>query len=79
VRFEGSTNSDGNVYDLGTGVGYNFSHHFGVAWAFHLFRNRHAIIVPSRKSRLPSSGGGIPFVETRLSAGWRKSKAKSDS
>ena len=30
VRFEGSTNSDGSVYDLGTGVGYNFSHHFGV-------------------------------------------------
>ena len=30
VRFEGSTNSDGNVFDLGTGAGYNFSHHFGV-------------------------------------------------
>jgi len=30
MRFEGSTNSDGSVYDLGTGVGYNFSHHFGV-------------------------------------------------
>lgn len=31
VRFEGSTDSDGSVYDLGTGVGYNFSHHFGVS------------------------------------------------
>ena len=30
VRFEGSTSSDGNVFDLGTGAGYNFSHHFGV-------------------------------------------------
>jgi hypothetical protein len=30
ARFEGSTNSDGSVYDLGTGVGYNFSHRFGV-------------------------------------------------
>jgi hypothetical protein len=30
VRFEGSTSSDGGVYDLGTGAGYNFSHHFGV-------------------------------------------------
>lgn len=30
VRFEGSHDSDGSVYDLGTGVGYNFSHHFGV-------------------------------------------------
>jgi hypothetical protein len=30
MRFEGSTDSDGSVYDLGTGVGYNFSHHFGV-------------------------------------------------
>ena len=32
VRFEGSTNSDGNVFDLGTGAGYNFSHHFGVGF-----------------------------------------------
>jgi hypothetical protein len=30
VRFEGSTSGDGNVFDLGTGAGYNFSHHFGV-------------------------------------------------
>src|SRR5260370_5369283 len=30
VRFERSTDSDGSVYDLGTGVGYNFSHHFGI-------------------------------------------------
>ena len=30
VRFEGSTDSDGSVFDLGTGAGYNFSHHFGV-------------------------------------------------
>ena len=31
MRFEGSTNSDGSVFDLGTGAGYNFSHHFGVS------------------------------------------------
>jgi hypothetical protein len=30
VRFEGSTSSDGDIFDLGTGAGYNFSHHFGV-------------------------------------------------
>jgi hypothetical protein len=30
TRFEGSTSGDGTVYDLATGVGYNFSHHFGV-------------------------------------------------
>jgi hypothetical protein len=30
TRFEGSTSSDGSVYDLGTGVGYNFSHRFGI-------------------------------------------------
>lgn len=30
VRFEGSTDSDGSVFDLGTGAGYNFSRHFGV-------------------------------------------------
>jgi hypothetical protein len=31
VRLEGSSNSDGSVFDLGTGAGYNFSHHFGVS------------------------------------------------
>ena len=30
VRFEGSTDSDGSVYDFAPGVGYNFSRHFGV-------------------------------------------------
>src|SRR5215472_5755192 len=32
VRFEGSTDSDGSVFDLGMGAGYNFSHHFGVGF-----------------------------------------------
>lgn len=30
VRFEGSTSSDGSVYDLGSAVGRNFTRHFGV-------------------------------------------------
>ena len=30
TKLEGSTSSDGTVMDLGTGVGYNFSRHFGV-------------------------------------------------
>jgi hypothetical protein len=30
ARLEGSTSSDGSVYDLGIGAGYNFSHRFGV-------------------------------------------------
>ena len=30
TSFEGSTSGDGSVYDLGTSMGYNFSHHFGV-------------------------------------------------
>ena len=30
VKFEGSTSGDGSVFDLSTGVGYNFSRHFGV-------------------------------------------------
>jgi hypothetical protein len=30
VKFEGSTSSDGSIFDLSTGVGYNFSRHFGV-------------------------------------------------
>ena len=38
--------------------------------------------IKSLKKERPYSGGGTPFVETRLSAGWRKSKkgiaARSD-
>jgi hypothetical protein len=30
TSFEGSTSSDGSVYDLSTSVGYNLSHHFGL-------------------------------------------------
>jgi hypothetical protein len=30
VRFEGSSSSDGSVYDLGSAVGRNFTRHFGV-------------------------------------------------
>jgi hypothetical protein len=30
TRFEGSSSGDGAVYDIATGVGYNFSRHFGV-------------------------------------------------
>src|SRR5215467_2184674 len=30
VKFEGSTSDDGTVTDLGSGVGYNFSRHFGM-------------------------------------------------
>jgi len=30
TRFEGSSSSDGTVYDLGSALGYNFSRHFGV-------------------------------------------------
>ena len=30
MKFEGGTSSDGSIFDLSTGVGYNFSRHFGV-------------------------------------------------
>lgn len=30
TRFEGSSSGDGSVYDVATGVGYNFTKHFGV-------------------------------------------------
>lgn len=32
TKFEGSTSGDGSVYDIATGVGYNFTHHFGVGF-----------------------------------------------
>src|SRR5258708_36065573 len=31
IKFEGSSSGDGTITDLATGVGYNFSRHFGVA------------------------------------------------
>lgn len=30
MKFEGSSSEDGTITDLAAGVGYNFSHHFGV-------------------------------------------------
>jgi hypothetical protein len=30
IKFEGSTSADGSVFDLSSGVGYNFSRHFGM-------------------------------------------------
>src|SRR5258708_35308096 len=30
-HFEGSTDSDGRAFDLGAGVGFKFSHHFGAS------------------------------------------------
>src|ERR1700740_713214 len=30
ARFEGSSSADGSVFDLATGVGYNFTRHFAV-------------------------------------------------
>lgn len=30
ARFEGSVSSEGGVYDIGSALGYNFTHHFGM-------------------------------------------------
>ena len=30
AKFEGSYSDDGGVYDMGSALGYNFSHHFGI-------------------------------------------------
>lgn len=65
TRFEGSTSSDGSVFDIGTGVGYNFSHRFGVDLGVPYF----FVGTPtSVKSKNPTavSGNGIGNVGANI-------------
>lgn len=65
TKFEGSRSGDGTVMDLGTGVGYNFSHHFGVDLGVPYF----FVGTPSSiKQKNPGavSGNGIGDVGTDL-------------
>jgi len=58
ARFEGSSSGDGSVYDLGFGVGYNFSRHFGIGLGVPYY----FVGTPSTvKSKNPSavSGSGL--------------------
>lgn len=58
VRFQGSTNSDGSVFDLGMGAGYNFSNHFGVGFGVPYY----FVGTPSSiqtKNRQAVSGNGL--------------------
>ncbi len=58
IRFEGTSSSDGSVYDLGSAVGRNFTRHFGVDFGVPFF----FIGTPSslnRNNPNPVSGVGI--------------------
>lgn len=65
TRFEGSSSSDGSVYDLGTALGYNFSRHFSADFGLPIY----FIGTPSSiKKNDPTavSGAGIGSVFTDL-------------
>ena len=65
AKFEGSYSDDGGVYDVGTAVGYNFSHYFGVDVGAPLY----FVTTPSKiktSNPLAVSGIGIGSLFTDL-------------
>jgi hypothetical protein len=69
TRFEGSSSIDGYVYDLGTAIGYNFSHHFAADFGVPVY----FIGTPSSiKKNNPDavSGVGIGALFTDLRANY---------
>lgn len=67
ARFEGSSSSDGTVYDLGTAVGRNFTRHFGIDFGVPFY----FIGTPSAtKQSNPGAASGIGigniFADLRL-------------
>jgi hypothetical protein len=56
MRFEGSSSGDGTILDLSTGVGYNFSHHFGVDFGVPFYFNSSS---SSIKGKNPGALSGI--------------------
>lgn len=62
VEFGGTHNADGQIYDLTTSVGYNFSKHFGMDVGLPIY-----FIRPSSTTGGTSTNGiGNPFADARL-------------
>lgn len=63
MEFGGTTNSDGQVYELNTNVGYDFSAHFGVAVGAPLY-----FVRPSTTATgtTPANGWGDPSLNLHL-------------
>jgi hypothetical protein len=67
ARFEGSDSADGGVYDVGTALGYNFSHHFGMdAGVPFYFVTVPSSIQQSNPGAVSGVGMGNAFVDLLL-------------
>jgi len=67
AKFEGSSSSDGSVYDLGSAVGYNFSRHFGVdAGVPFYFVTAPSSIKKNNPGAVSGIGVGAFFTDLRL-------------
>ena len=62
VEFDGTSNSEGQIYELTTSAGYDFTHHFGadVGMPFYFIR------ASSSAGGASTNGIGNPFVDVRL-------------
>lgn len=67
AKFEGSDSGDGGVYDVGTALGYNFSHHFGMdAGVPFYFVSTPTSIKQNNPGAVSGVGMGNPFVDLLL-------------
>jgi hypothetical protein len=62
VEFGGTSNSEGQIYELSTSVGYDFNSHFGVDLGVPLYFIRSA----SSAGGASTNGLGNPFVDLRV-------------
>lgn len=67
TRFEGSYSGDGGVYDVGSALGYNFSHHFGIDAGVPLyFVSSSSTIQKNNPGAVSGIGVGTFFTDLRL-------------
>lgn len=67
VRFEGSTSSDGSIYDLGSDVGRNFTRHFGVDFGVPFyFIGTHSSVKKNNPDAVSGVGIGSFFSDLRF-------------
>jgi hypothetical protein len=67
TRFEGSSSGDGTIYDLGTAIGYNFTHHFAVdAGVPYYFVGTPSSITKKNPNAVSGAGWGNLFADLKL-------------
>jgi hypothetical protein len=67
ARFEGSSSADGSVFDLATGVGYNFTRHFAVdAGIPYYFVGTPSSIKKQNPNAVSGTGFGNIFTDLKL-------------